>query len=401
MNCKDIVLIEAFYWSIVTRLEFKSNKMVADGSLEGILKQQCQDENGLFNWQKKLFRLNSLTGNLSIIDNSTEVSSTSLYGAKYAKEWSFSSVLAGYGFDIVWGNGNLWSFLVDDEKTCYNWVTSVNKIIGFSDERDLISESIVPLSTTLPKTEPRSPIASKETQEQNTLVLLRSSIATSPSPAKPSKNVTKLPARKDKKSPSGKSPWKASSSNPFETSHSPIPANLSGFKATHTLSNNENSNSDKSSSPISNDEQPLLKQSVLEHEYIPGHDSLPGKGSEGYIHNVKDIFAKTKQTLLTSSAEFDRVNEKEVSSNHVFSLQLRCQHLEHLLEKKQVEVQYAQEKVSMMQQDYDVAIANYESQIEQLKERERLNKMVYSFPFALKYHIHSYMDTVHTCMCVD
>ena len=43
---------------------------------------------------------------------------------------SSSSAIAGCGFDIVWGNGKIWSFLADSESACEQWVRTVNKAIN-------------------------------------------------------------------------------------------------------------------------------------------------------------------------------------------------------------------------------------------------------------------------------
>jgi hypothetical protein len=43
---------------------------------------------------------------------------------------SFSSAIAGYGFDLVWGSGSLWSFLADDQRACKRWVEAFNAAIG-------------------------------------------------------------------------------------------------------------------------------------------------------------------------------------------------------------------------------------------------------------------------------
>lgn len=99
----------------------------ADILCKSVLKQQCIDENGLYSWKSKNFSLSS-NGFLEI-ESKSQIQSISLATATYAKEWLVSSVMAGYGFDVVWATGSIWSFLANDEKTCNSWVKSINHII--------------------------------------------------------------------------------------------------------------------------------------------------------------------------------------------------------------------------------------------------------------------------------
>jgi len=101
--------------------------------VEGFLKQQCVDASGLFVWERKLFSLDIGHLELHIKDadgTSESQSSLSLKGVKYAKEWSFSSSVSGFGFDLVWFSGKLWSFFAEDEPMCKLWVSSINRVIS-------------------------------------------------------------------------------------------------------------------------------------------------------------------------------------------------------------------------------------------------------------------------------
>lgn len=101
--------------------------------LDGYLKQQCMDPSGLFVWERKLFTLDIPNCNLFVKESDTGVnveSAMSLRGVKYAKEWSFSSSVSGFGFDLVWFSGKLWSFFADDERMCKTWVDSINYSIS-------------------------------------------------------------------------------------------------------------------------------------------------------------------------------------------------------------------------------------------------------------------------------
>lgn len=99
---------------------------------EGYMKEQCIDENGLYNWIKKSYCLFVDQGVLEITTLSSpspNIATISLFGAKRAKEWSFTSALGGYAFDIIWLSGKIWSFLVEDEITCKEWVACFNQAI--------------------------------------------------------------------------------------------------------------------------------------------------------------------------------------------------------------------------------------------------------------------------------
>ena len=94
------------------------------GDFRGSLKQQCLDGSGLYEWVKRIFVLRIDEGILDIYacQNDQEAQShLSLVGARHAKEWSISSAIAGYGFDVVWASGKMWSFLADSESDCFNW----------------------------------------------------------------------------------------------------------------------------------------------------------------------------------------------------------------------------------------------------------------------------------------
>ncbi len=67
-------------------------------SKSGSLKQQVLDPvSGLYDWSTKHIEINDENGNISIQSNNNETKSTnlSLFTAKYAKEWSVSSTIAG------------------------------------------------------------------------------------------------------------------------------------------------------------------------------------------------------------------------------------------------------------------------------------------------------------------
>jgi hypothetical protein len=97
--------------------------------MQGTIKFQCTDRNGLYSWEKRNCKLDVELGTFEIfgmLDNDLQKELVSLGEAKFAKEWSFSSALSGFGFDILWNSGKVWSFLVDDESSCSEWVKQIN-----------------------------------------------------------------------------------------------------------------------------------------------------------------------------------------------------------------------------------------------------------------------------------
>jgi hypothetical protein len=108
--------------------------------MEGVLKQQCTNEEGQYFWQKKYFILDleSLKVDLFLLNDAERkdpTTSIALASIKNAKEWSFSSAVGGYGFDLTWVSGKIWSFLVDKESDCQRWVALINRGISLYNER--------------------------------------------------------------------------------------------------------------------------------------------------------------------------------------------------------------------------------------------------------------------------
>lgn len=154
--------------------------------LRGTLKQQCLDGQGLYVWEKKTFYLDIPNKALTVTTTSSSSSvphtheeategglspmmmhglqtSISLRGAKYAKEWSFSSSLTGFGFDLVWSSGKIWSFLVDDQETCKKWVDFLNISLSLDDDdnpwKSLVSNASPPDHMERP---PKPPTATQQ-----------------------------------------------------------------------------------------------------------------------------------------------------------------------------------------------------------------------------------------------
>jgi hypothetical protein len=115
-------------------------------SMRGNLKQQTLDTNGLYDWSNKYFMLDPATRELCILDEDPTVGAApsssskmepvkvSLSGARQAKEWSYASAIAGFGFDIIWTSGKIWSFLAENEANCVEWVGALNAAIRYADK---------------------------------------------------------------------------------------------------------------------------------------------------------------------------------------------------------------------------------------------------------------------------
>ena len=113
----------------------------------GSLKQQVCDETGDYEWVRRNFELDEASGKMNSVDQlaagdsaAAVMSTLSLVDAKYAKAWSISSAAVGYGFDIIWTNGSIVSFLAGDEKACHNWVQSINESIRVFSKDDVGDE---------------------------------------------------------------------------------------------------------------------------------------------------------------------------------------------------------------------------------------------------------------------
>ena len=97
---------------------------------QGFLKQQTVDDSGLFAWSRRFFRLShegDLHGSASELAAQPDTS-VSVLGIRLAREWRVSSPAAGYGFDVVWPSGRVWSFLSDSADTTRTWVAAFNAL---------------------------------------------------------------------------------------------------------------------------------------------------------------------------------------------------------------------------------------------------------------------------------
>ena len=81
--------------------------------------QSLDDTSGLYEWKKKLFTLDITASMLTSMNADGAAKETgwessshaqkgaefTISGAVHAKEWTLSSPIAGYGFDLVWASG--------------------------------------------------------------------------------------------------------------------------------------------------------------------------------------------------------------------------------------------------------------------------------------------------------
>lgn len=99
--------------------------------LQGYLKQQCIDSSGLIHWNKRYFILSN-TGDLEVKDASESsilIDIVDISSASYVKEWSVSSLSGGGGFDLMFSDGKMWSFLAEDSVSCNRWVVAMNECL--------------------------------------------------------------------------------------------------------------------------------------------------------------------------------------------------------------------------------------------------------------------------------
>jgi hypothetical protein len=146
--------------------ETNSSNRFEINEIESLLKHQITDENGLYTWSENYYHLDVNSGVLRVNrSNDSEITNSilSLDGSKYAKKWAISSsAIGGYGFDVVWSSGRIWSFLAPDETTCQEWVDLINRSIKLSslnsvsiDERLPYSASFNDYSTKKSQSSPR------------------------------------------------------------------------------------------------------------------------------------------------------------------------------------------------------------------------------------------------------
>jgi hypothetical protein len=129
-------------------------------TVDGILKQQFTEADGRLSWEKRHVTVEPGSASLTIaeVGNESPAAGTtiSLRGVKYAKEWSFSSAVSGYGFDLVWFSGQLWSFMSTEESECRRWVDAINTAIakGIRRSSEQSNELQAELHGTLPPLPP-------------------------------------------------------------------------------------------------------------------------------------------------------------------------------------------------------------------------------------------------------
>eukprot|EP01041_Mallomonas_annulata_P002209 gene2209-4296_t len=117
---------------------------------EGSLKQQSIDQFGKYEWTIKYFRFHVIEGKFEVYDTQQGANQgssclkMSIIGAKFAREWSIASPLAGFGFDIAWPTGKIWSFLAENEASCRHWVRQLNRSILLTGSTNNQSRNMTP-----------------------------------------------------------------------------------------------------------------------------------------------------------------------------------------------------------------------------------------------------------------
>ena len=101
--------------------------------LEGYLKQQYLDSNGLYQYKSRYFKLSFERGSLQCSDTpDDETPEVHDLGTAYsAKKLPTSTNVEGGGhtFSLVWCSGRIWIFLVEELALCDTWANALDKVI--------------------------------------------------------------------------------------------------------------------------------------------------------------------------------------------------------------------------------------------------------------------------------
>jgi hypothetical protein len=99
-----------------------------EGVMEGYLKQQYVDEEGMYGYRRKHIHLNTASGELISTDEAS-IERHNVCAAYGARALSSLSSTGDYAFNLVWASGSLWLFLADDVESSAKWVAALNDTI--------------------------------------------------------------------------------------------------------------------------------------------------------------------------------------------------------------------------------------------------------------------------------
>lgn len=312
------------------------------GSLSGPLKQQVDEGDGNYEWRRRNFSLDLDSGKLSAKEDGKVVS---LEAALYAKAWSISSPAVGYGFDIVWSDGNMMSFIASEEADCSAWVNGINSSIKFNSdgggsglegkEVDILD---VILDNTLPQVPPAQPVRSRGQQGQP---------ATRP----------------------------------------PLPVATSGVRRGRSVDDSPDRQNSRGSSPISEIFDTHLHRKMARGEGVlnassiatvgsdhshfnsPASNNRSGVGGLGEGDKGKSVMSDNGDDGLPSSGKSTREDDLEMEN---FRLQQKCMRLHSKAEREAMDAQIAREQLEKVQTELDYRNAQHGRDLASAEEKEKL-----------------------------
>lgn len=315
--------------------------------IEGIIKQQCTDDQGLYVWQKKHFKLNQSDRSLTITSleykeevdssqyNNDPVSTQTYYvkvplnTVKYAKAWSYSSPLAGYGFDILWTSGKVWSFLVETEEACNQWVSGINSVSSLKQneeefQRDQYQNQT---NTSLDVTQvPNLNSSANNLSQNNSTFSLHHSNNNISSPTSSKSNQTKDLFKNHMDFLSNfPQPISQSSNKILKSDSSSVSTTTSRYSNAPIDSNTEDyfPQSGITVPPIKQSNEVIvgLKNNIepISEKKIQKDENLTNSQSE-FLNQMKSIFEATKKSLQknenTIRDSFSKESSKQVKENY-------------------------------------------------------------------------------------
>lgn len=299
------------------------------GSLAGSLKQQVEESDGNYEWRKRYFTLDLDTGKLVTKDG--EGKGINLEGTLYAKAWSISSPAVGYGFDIVWSDGTMISFIASEETDCTAWVNGINSSIKFNSggggagdrkEGDLLDTI---LDNSLPQAPP-----------------------------------------------------KGAASRP------PLPGTTSGVRRGRGAEGSPSRHNSRGSSPISEMSETHLHRKMARGEGVLNASSIATVGSDhSHFHSPasngepahgigksKSVISDAGEDGLPSNTKIStREDDLEMEN---FRLQQKCMRLHSKAEREAMDAQIAREQCDKLQTELDARNTQHSRDLASAEEKEKL-----------------------------
>ena len=310
------------------------------GSLAGALKQQVDEGDGNYEWRKRTFSFDLDSGKLGAKEDGKVVS---LEGALYAKAWSISSPAVGYGFDIVWSDGNMMSFIASEAADCTAWVNGINSSIKFNSEAGGESD-----------------VANKEVDILDVIL---------------DNNIPQLPHTANFRGQSQ------------QASRPPLPASTSGVRRGRGVEESPDRQNSRGSSPISEISDTHMHRKMARGEGVLNASSIATVGSDHSHFNSpasinrtgmrngsgadksKSVMSENAGEGLPSSAKSTREDDVEMEN---FRLQQKCMRLHSKAEREAMDAQIAREQLEKVQTELDYRNAQHSRDLASAEEKEKL-----------------------------